>query len=138
MNYTFPVFLILLGALAVPNMVIAKKPELKPTLDKITPYQGWLGAIGALWGLWGVITFVLNMSAFLHTKIFFLVMFLASVVTLLGLGILLGTGTMKQFVKDENAKKKMDETVAKLQPFQGKLGLAGMVVGVLGLVANFI
>jgi len=52
--------LIILGILAVPSLILSKKPDAKEMIDKIIPYQGWIGLIACVWGIWLVI------SAFLH------------------------------------------------------------------------
>ena len=94
----FGLWLIILGALAVPNLIL-KKPELKPTLDKITPYQGWIGAISALWGVWGLINNVLHLGL-LTVKPIWWVTWTATNALVLALGLLLGVGTLKTFVNN--------------------------------------
>ncbi|MEO0814681.1 MAG: hypothetical protein AAFY60_17600, partial [Myxococcota bacterium] len=54
----YGIWLAVLGALAVPSLVL-RREEMKPVLDSLTPYQGWIGAVSALWGLWGVISAIL-------------------------------------------------------------------------------
>ena len=36
---------ILGGILAASSLIIAKKPNAKELIDKLTPYQGWIGLI---------------------------------------------------------------------------------------------
>ncbi len=43
--------LILLGILAVPSLLLSRKPEARELLDKITPYQGWIGVVFCIIGL---------------------------------------------------------------------------------------
>ena len=68
----------------------------------------------------------------------FWVTWLADSVLLAALGLILGIGTMKTFVKDPTAQAKLDETLAKLAPHQGRLGLAGIGVGVWMIVASIL
>ena len=133
----YGIWLIVLGALAIPSLIIAKKPELKGVLDKLTPFQGWMGVISAFWGAWGVIGAVLNLGLLTSHPIWWATWLGTSVVTL-GLGILLGVGTAKTFIKSPAAHAKMDQTIIKLSPFQGTLGIAGLAVGAWCLVASLI
>lgn len=132
----FGIWLIVLGALAVPNLIL-KRPELKSTLDKITPYQGWIGAISALWGVWGLITSILHLGWLTIVPIWWITL-TANNVLLFALGILLGINTLKGFIKDATAQAKMDQTVAKLAPYQGTLGLVALGLGAWCVVASII
>jgi len=133
----YGIWLIVLGALAVPNLIIGKKPQLKGVLDKLVPVQGWMGVISAFWGAWGVIGAVLGIAALTTYPIWWATWLATSVVTL-GLGILLGVGTAKTFIKSPAAHAKMDQTIAKLSPYQGTLGIAGLALGAWCTVAYLI
>lgn len=129
MSWLSSLWLILLGVLAVPSLILAKKPNAKEMLDKLAPYQGWIGAVSALWGLWGIIGFLRAMSYWTSFwPIMGYTMLAASVVQLL-LGFMLGIGVMKTFVKNEAAQKKMDDMLVKLAPKQGMLGLVAIGLG---------
>lgn len=130
----YGLWLIILGALAVPNLIL-KKPELKPTLDKITPYQGWIGAISALWGAWQLLWTLLNLSLLRHAFVWWLTL-AANNALVLGLGLLLGVGTLKTFTKNPEAQAKLDQTVLKIAPYQGKLGIAALILGVWCVIAS--
>ena len=132
----FGIWLIVLGALAVPNLIL-KRPELKPTLDKITPYQGWIGAISALWGVWGLLTSILHLGWLTSSPLWWITL-TANNALLLALGILLGIGTLKSFIKDATAQAKLDQTVAKLAPYQGTLGIVALGLGAWCVVASII
>jgi len=131
------IWLALLGVLAVPSLILAKKPDAKEMLAKITPYQGWIGAVSALWGVWGIIGAVLNLG-WLTTAPIWWITWLADAVLLAALGLILGIGTLKTFIKDPTAQAKMDETLAKLAPHQGRLGLIAVCVGAWMVVAHFL
>jgi hypothetical protein len=132
----YGIWLVVLGALAVPSLIL-KRPELKSTLDKITPYQGWIGAISALWGAWGVITAVLNLGWLSHAPIWWITYAANNVVTL-ALGLLLGVGTLKTFIKSAQAQAKLDGTIHRIAGYQGTLGLAALGLGAWCIVASFI
>ncbi len=133
----YGIWLALLGVLAVPSLILAKRPDAKEMLGKIAPYQGWMGAISCLWGVWGIISCVLNIG-WLTTWPIFWISWLAGSVLLAALGLILGIGTMKTFIKDPRAQAKMDETLAKLAPHQGRLGVVAIGVGVWMVVASIL
>ena len=37
------------GLLGAANLIVAKKPNAKELIDKLTPYQGWIGVALVLW-----------------------------------------------------------------------------------------
>jgi hypothetical protein len=122
-------WLAILGVLAAPNLIIAKKPEAKEIIAKMAPYQGWIGAVSAVWGLIKVIQCFRWFSWFSLVPVGVLTMIVSALLTL-ALGLLLGIGVIKTFVSSEDAKAKMDEMMAKLAPKQGLLGLLGIIVGI--------
>lgn len=132
----FGVWLIVLGVLGASNLIIARKPDAKELIGKIAPYQGWMGAVSALWGVWGLISAILNISILTSFPIWWAT-WVATDVILVALGLLLGIGTLKTFIKQPQAVEKMDMLVAKLAPKQGVLGLIGIGLGAWCLVASF-
>jgi hypothetical protein len=131
------IWLAVLGILGASSLIIAKKPDAKEMIAKIAPYQGWMGAVSACWGIWGIIGAVLNLGWLAHWPIYWAT-WLADSVLQAALGLLLGVGTLKTFIKDATAQAKMDQTIAKLAPFQGTLGLVAIGVGVWMVVAGFL
>ena len=125
----YGIAIIILGILAVPSLLLSRKPDAKEILDKITPYQGWIGLAFCFWGVWGIITAVLNIGMLNTGWIFSLAI---SVVTAV-LGFLLGYGMINQLLlsKNEEAKEKGAELLAKLAPLQGKFGMAAIILGVI-------
>jgi hypothetical protein len=130
-------WLAVLGILAVPSLIIAKKPNAKELIDKLAPYQGWIGAVSALWGVWGIISAVLNLGM-LGTWPILWATLLAVAVVQAALGLLLGVGVLKTFIKDPTAQAKMDQTIAKLAPKQGMLGLVAIGLGIWLVVADIL
>jgi hypothetical protein len=131
------IWLAVLGILGASSLIIAKKPDAKEQIAKLAPYQGWIGAVSALWGVWGIISAVLNMGWMAHAFIYW-VTFLADSVLQLSLGLLLGVGVLKTFIKNPEANAKMDQTIAKLAPYQGTLGLVAIGLGVWMVIAGFL
>lgn len=130
-------WLAVLGVLGASNIIIARRPDAKEMIGKLAPYQGWIGAISAIWGVWMVISSILSIGWLAVAPIYW-VTYLADGVLQLLLGLLLGVGVIKQFVKDPTANEKMDQTIAKLAPYQGILGLIAIGVGLWMVVAGFL
>ncbi|WP_299901247.1 hypothetical protein [uncultured Aquimarina sp.] len=131
--------LILLSILAVPSLLLSKKPNAKELLEKIEPYQGWIGFAFCFWGVWGIISAILNLG-WLTTYPIWWVSLLAGNIISAALGFMLGFGLINKFFlsKNQAAKEKADELRAKLAPKQGKLGVFGLIVGGWMIVASFL
>ena len=68
----------------------------------------------------------------------FWLLYLATALLQVSLGLLLGVGVIKTFVKNPQANAKLDQTLTKLSPFQGTLGIAAIVVGLVFIVVEII
>ncbi|GAB5475836.1 MAG: hypothetical protein Mars2KO_39350 [Maribacter sp.] len=131
--------LILLSIIAVPSLLLSKKPNAKELLEKIEPYQGWIGIVFCFWGVWGLITAILNLG-WLQVAPIWWITFLAGNLISAILGFMLGSGLINKLFlsKNEIAKAKADEFRAKIAPKQGKLGIFGIIVGIWMIVASFL
>jgi hypothetical protein len=124
----YGIWLALLGVLAASNLIIAKKPDAAQLIGKIAPYQGWIGAVSAVWGVFGILRCVRHIGLLSVVPGYWLLWLLDSIL-LACLGLLLGVGVFKSFIKSEGANGKLDRVIAKLAPYQGKLGVVAIVVG---------
>src|SRR5262245_2372881 len=131
------VWLAVLGILGASNLIIARKPDARQLIAALAPYQGFIGAISALWGVWGIIGSVLSLRLLASHPIYWLT-FLAAALSQAGLGLLLGVGTLKTFIKQPQAVQKMDEMAAKLAPFQGTMGLFSIGVGAFMILVSLV
>jgi len=91
------------GVLAASNLIIAKKPDAKELIDKLVPYQGWIGIVMFLWGIWDTIHVLTSgwfsiISIIPLTAIVILVAVLVEVV----LGFLLGFGLISKYALSKN------------------------------------
>ncbi len=132
--------LIILSLIAVPSLILSKKPDAQKILDKIAPYQGWIGLLFCFWGIYGVVfSGVFGLGWFATWPIFWVTTLLVNIMQAV-LGFLLGYGMISRlvFAKSEEAQKKGAALLAKLSPMQGKLGLAGLAVGAWCIVASFL
>lgn len=135
----YGITLIILGLLAAPSLLLSKKPNAKELLDKITPYQGWIGLIFCFWGIWGIIASILAMGLLSVAPLLWIASVAASAISAI-LGFILGYGMINKLLlsKNEEAKQKGEALLAKLAPIQGKLGLAGIIIGIAVIVINII
>ncbi len=135
----YGITLIVLGILAAPSLLLSKKPNAKELLDKITPYQGWIGLAFCIWGIIGVIQAILAMGLLGSHPIWWITWLAGSAVEAV-LGFILGYGMINKYLlsNSEEAKKKGEQLLAKLAPIQGKLGLAGIVVGIWVIAASIL
>jgi len=139
MIYLIPTILIVLGALAAASFIIAKQPNAKVALDKLAPYQGIVGAIAAVWGLWQLIVLLIHIGYLPAAPVRYLIA-LAMVLLTVGLGFLMGFGLISKYALSKNAEAaaKGEQLRAKLVTFQTPMGLAGIAVGVVGLIMIFV
>jgi len=129
--------LILLSLLAVPSLIISKKPDAQQYIDKISPYQGWIGLIFFIFGVWGILVAVLNLRWFTSAPIWW-VTYLAGVVMETILGFILGYNLIAKYAlsKNEKAKEKGAEILLKLSKIQGNLGIIGIIIGLCMIIAS--
>ena len=133
--------LIILSLIAVPSLILAKKPNAQELLDKVAPYQGWIGVVFCFWGVWGLINlvFLLGWLGDFYGIISWVTWFLYAVVETT-LGFILGYPLIVKHLlsKNEEAKEKGAQLLAKLVPLQGKLGLLGIGVGIWCIICSII
>lgn len=131
------IWLIILGVMGAASLIVSKRPDAKDALAKLAPYQGWFGAASAIWGVFGVIQAILALG-WLSVAPILWITYLADTLLEVALGLLLGVGVLKTFIKNEQANAKMDQTITKLAPYQGTLGLIAIGLGAWMIVAGFL
>ena len=135
----YGITLIILSILAVPSLLLSRKPDAKEILDKITPYQGWIGLIFCFWGIWGVISAILNIGWLSDWPIWWSSWLIGSALEAV-LGFILGYAMINQLILSKNpaAQEKGAEMLAKIAPIQGKIGLFGIAFGVWMIVTSIL
>lgn len=120
-------------------MILSRKPNAKELLEKVEPYQGWIGIVFCFWGVWGIITALLNLGWLSSTPIWWVTFLVGNLVSAT-LGFMLGSGLINKMFLSKNgaAKAKAAELRAKIAPKQGKLGILGLAVGTWMIVASFL
>ncbi len=135
----YGILLIVLGLLAVPSLLLSRKPNAKELFDKIAPYQGWIGIVFAIWGAWGIISSILNLG-WLGTIPIWWITLLAVAVVEFGLGFILGYSLIQKYVlsKNEKGAEAGEKLLAKLLPLQGILGIVAIILGIWGVIGSFL
>lgn len=132
----YGIWLAILGVLGASSLIISRRPDAAEMIGKLAPYQGWMGALSAIGGLLNVVFLLLGIAALAVAPIWWITSLACGLVQA-ALGLLLGVGVMKTFIKDPTANAKLDQTIAKLSPFQGTLGLVGIGLGIWTVLASF-
>lgn len=133
--------LIISGILAVPSLILSKKPDAKAILDKVTPYQGWFGVVILIWGIWQIFSLLLNIGFFFGNGlvgVWILSLVISAVEVILG--FILGFNLINTYVLSKNPKseEKGKQLLAKLVPLQGVVGIAAIALGIIALVLSII
>jgi hypothetical protein len=123
------------GVLAAASLIVAKKPNAKDLIDKLTPYQGWTGVVMAFWGVWGVINSIRFLSILSVAPLTWIFALAASVIMLV-VGFLLGFGLLTKWTLSNSpaAELRGQQIRAKLAPMQGTFGLLAIAVGLVNVI----
>ena len=126
--------LVLLGALALSNTIVQKKPNAKELLAKLSKASGIIGLIAGIWGVVSVIQSLINIS---WMSYFFLAWLtgLATALVFVGLGFIYGFPVVAGFLS-ANAKAKAEKMRQKVTGFQVLLGWISLGLAVWWLVIS--
>jgi len=127
-----------LGTLGGSNYVVAKRPNAEDLIDRLAPYQGWIGAVSAFWGFYTLVNQVLFRLGWMTEFPVRWWTMTANGALMAALGLLLGVGVLKSFTNSPEAHEKLDETVAQLSPYQVTLGLVGIGLGLWTIVQGLL
>ena len=135
----YGILLIILGLLAVPSLVLSRKPDAKKYFDKLAPFQGWLGVAFAIWGIWGIIQCIINVGMLTTSPIWWITWLATEIITAV-LGFILGYGLIQKYAlsKNEKAAEKGEQVLKKLMPLQGTFGIIAIILGIWCVVTTFI
>lgn len=143
MHYIGPLAVIVASLVALSGFIIAKKPEMKATFEKIQPYQGFLGVGLLFFGLYDFYhyffaTAIGDMSWFSLVMKFDKVLGIAMIGYIASeilLGFILGFGLIASWIPGEGtAEKKGVAVQKKLLAFSLPIGIVGIVSALLFLV----
>jgi len=119
---------------------VAKKPNAQELIDKLTPYQGWIGIALFLGGIWDTISLIQVIGLLLKASPLLGIFYIVAVPTELLIGFLLGFGLITKYAlsKNQTALEKGQAMRAKLAPVQGILGLLSIAVGLIYAVLSIL
>ncbi len=128
------ILLIVLGLLAVPSLVIRKKPDAKKIFDRVAPYQGWFGVILGIFGLIDLIRCLMHINVLGITPIIWILWLATSAVTA-GLGFILGYSLIKKYaLKSDKAADAGEKVLSRLLPLQGTMGVIAIILGLVAII----
>src|ERR1700741_4290807 len=129
--------LLMLGVLAAASSIVAKRPDAQVYIDKLVPYQGWLGFFSCLWGIWIIINAVLHLNWFTFIPGWW--MTYASTGALnAALGLLLGYALLTKFIFSHSAEaaRRGEQVRLSIVPYQVVLGYCAIALGIWTLFAT--
>ncbi len=123
------------GILAASGFIIKRAPNAQQLIDKLTPYQGWIGMVMFGWGVWETLHSVLGISLLGSHPLQWVFWMLCGVADLL-VGFLLGFGLITHYAlsKSPQALAKGQRIKSTLVGIQAPLGALAVVMGALYLV----
>ncbi len=123
--------LIFLSILAVPSLLLKRRPDAKEVLDKITPYQEWIGLGFCVWGLLSLISTLFEFRMARAWPILWLTLLAGAFIKAV-LGFVLGYSLINRLIlsNSEDARHKGAKLMAKLSPVKVSLGIVGIILGI--------
>lgn len=127
------------GILAASAFIISKKPDAQEWIDKLTPYEGWIGMVTFAWGIWEIIGAVTGLGMLGDAPLRW-AFWLAVGVSDLLVGFILGFKLISKYAlsKNETALAKGQAIRAKLTKFQIPIGFFAITMGILYTVWVFL
>jgi hypothetical protein len=131
--------LVVLGVLAAASSLVARRPDAQVYIDRLVPYQGWLGFIACLWGVWIIINAILNLNWLNYVPGWWLT-YAATGALIAALGLLLGYALLTKFIFSHSAEavRRGEQVRLGIVPYQVVLGYAAIVLGLWTIVATFL
>lgn len=138
MGLLFALLLIVAGVLGAATLIVAKQPNAREVIAKLTPFQGIIGIILLIWAL---IVFIFRVLPALGLLLQFFpvtgILLLATCLVAIVLGFLLGYGLIAQnALKNPGAAASGEAMRMKLAKYQGPLGLLGIGLGLWMLITS--
>ena len=117
------------------GFIIKRMPNAQSLIDKIAPYQGWIGMLMFFWGAWDTLHAVLGISLLASHAMIWSFWLLSGIADLL-VGLLLGFGLITHYAlsKSPQALAKGQRIRSTLMGIQAPLGLLAIIMGALYVV----
>lgn len=130
MSFALSLVAVIAGLLAASSVVIKKLPNAADLIQKIKPYEGFIGAAALVLGLLGLfnITF--------RAGILYAAVSISGVSACIVMGFLLGYPVLQDLLLDElseETRKKSEDLYDKLTPYKIIAGLVALFTGIYSL-----
>jgi hypothetical protein len=132
------IVLLALGVLAAASSIVAKRPDAQVYIDRLVPFQGWLGFLACIWGIWIIINAILNLNWISYVPVWWLT-YAATGAVIAILGLLLGYALLTQFIFSHNAAaaRRGEQIRLSMVPYQVSLGYVAIFLGLWTIIATF-
>ena len=135
MGYLTAFLLIVCGVLAAASWIVSKKPNARQTLDKLVPFQGFLGVALLVIGIINLVRALDVLKYWFKLGALYGITMWSTIVISILLGFLLGMPQIAKWVPGDNpAEQKAMEMQRKLGAYSTVVGFIGIVCGVLLLL----
>ena len=127
------------GILAASGFFVSRTRNAQQLIDKLTPYQGWIGIVMFGWGVWETIQSVTSVGMLSVAPLQWVFWLCVAIADLL-VGFLLGFGLITKYAlsKSPAARTRGENIRAKLAPYQGLCGLFAITMGALYIVWPYV
>jgi len=114
------------GIIAASSLIVAKKPNSQELIDKLTPYQGWIGIVLLIWSIQGILGAIR----------YFSIIGIATSAVMFIVGFLLAYGLLSKYLfeKNDTTKEKGLQLRTKLVKYQIPAGVILIVLGILSIL----
>jgi hypothetical protein len=136
MDLITPILLILGSILAISGLIIAKKPDAKAMIDRLSPYQAMIGVFMLATGIWWLLRWGGQLIQ-LDSAVLAACIWAVIAVSIL-LGALFGMPQIAKWIPGESpAEQKALELSQKVAPYQVALGVIGLASAFVYLLFRF-
>jgi hypothetical protein len=122
--------LLALGVLAAASSIVARRPDAQVYIDKLVPYQGWLGFLSCLWGIWIIINAIVHLDWITFVPGWW-VTYASSGMLNTTLGLLLGYALLTKFIFSHSMEsaRRGEQVRLRIVPYQVMLGYCAIALG---------
>ena len=135
MDLINPLLLIVAGILAISGLIVAKKPNAKELIDKLVPYQAFIGVALLAFGLWNLVRSLGSVFQILKFAPLLGITALGVIFSSVLLGFMFGMPQIAKWIPGESsAEAKAVELSKKVAPIQMIIGMIAIAAGALALL----